>query len=75
MIIGVSLSPFRKASRKPVGRGFSSTGGHASASSRGRSMVSPKSSSFSMKSFTSFSKDDSVESKDKTDMTFLGRLG
>ena len=36
-------------------------------------MVSPKSSSSSMKSFASFSKDDSGESKGKTDMTSLGR--
>ena len=36
-------------------------------------MVSPKSSSSSMKSFASFSKDDSGESKGKTNMTSLGR--
>ena len=36
-------------------------------------MVSPKSSSCSMKSFASFSKDDSRESKGKTDMTPLAR--
>ena len=38
-------------------------------------MVTPKSSSSSMKSFTSFSKDNSGEPKCKTNMTSLGRLG
>ena len=36
-------------------------------------MVCPKSSSSSMKSFASFSKDDLGESKGKTDITSLGR--
>ena len=36
-------------------------------------MVSPKSSSSSTKSFASFSKDDSGDSKGKTDITSLGR--
>ena len=37
-------------------------------------MVLPKLSSSSMKSFASFSKDDSGESKGKTDMTSLGKI-
>ena len=56
-------------------RGLSSTRGHASTSSLGRFMVSPKSSFSSMKSLASFSKADLGDSKGKTDMTSLGSCG
>ena len=69
MITGVSVSPFKKAYRKPAGKGLSSMGGHDGVSCMGSSMVSPRLSFSWMKTLASLSKDDSGGSKGETTMT------